>query len=384
MDTDGATGHQLGRADRNQLEQALQLAVERAGRDAAGLAAFPHITRDGAWLVSEHGRWTAGFFVGMLWLASMVEENGGLESRCRDWCRRLAPRADDRTTHDMGFLFEPSFVRGFNITGERELQAVALRAADSLASRYRPLGRFIPAWDPSEGDQAYAGLAIVDTVMNLPLLLWAARVRGESRLDGIGRAVAETIARQHVREDGSTVHVIHHDPADPARVRPDTHQGASATSCWTRGQAWALYGFTRLGVLAGRADWIELAGRLADTFLERMAGASLAPWDFDRAGPGEPRDAAASAIAASGLLELSRAAGHTRYAAAAVGILTGLVKDCLQRDPQAPGLLRHVSVDVPRGSGIDVSTMYGDHYFMEALVKLLRPSLWDLLGCVVW
>jgi unsaturated chondroitin disaccharide hydrolase len=368
-------------SSRNSEDRALELAVHKCLRDAARLPAFPHVTHAGDWLTSEHARWTGGFFVGMLWLAGLLREDPRIFETARAWALRLAPRAADRSTHDMGFLFEPSCVRGYNIMKDEKLRALAVAAGQSLASRFVAKGRYIPAWDPSEGAE-YLALAIVDTVMNLPILCWAARESGEGRLRDIAGQTASTIIAQHIRPDGSTWHVVDHDPATGEVTRRGTHQGAHANSCWSRGQAWTLYGFARMAGLHPAAEIIDAARRTADYFIAQMGTRAVPPWDFDpAAGPG-PVDSAAGAIAASGLLELGRRTGDSRYTRAAESMVRGLIDACIDFDhPDLPGLLMHGTVDYPRRSGVDESIIYGDHFFMEALVKLRRPDLWDILGC---
>ncbi len=364
------------------LDRAFDLGVEKCLRDARTLGAFPHVTRNGRWLISEHGRWTAGFFVGMLWLVSMVAKDSDAADWASSWAKRLAFRASDRSTHDMGFLFEPSFVRGYRATGHEGFRDVAIQAARSLASRFHAQGRFIPAWSPEE-DPSYAALAIVDTIMNVPILIWAGRESGDETLLRVGVETALTIRDQHVREDGATYHVVDHAPKSGAITRKGTHQGAFEGSCWTRGQAWAVYGFTKVGVMLKQAELLETARRLADYFLARLGDAVLPPWDFDRHAKGEPRDSAAGSIAASGLIELGRATGEDAYTKAGRRIAVGLARTCIYFEtPDTHGLLRHGSVDVPRRSGIDESIIYGDHYFMEAIMKLRRPAFWEQLGCV--
>lgn len=346
------------------LARALDFAVARTRENAARLAAFPHATRGGAWLQSEHGRWTAGFWAGLLWMTYLVTRESGGAERAAVWTRRLRPRAQDTSTHDMGFLFEPSCVRGWTITRAPDYREAALTAAASLASRYRPLGRYIPAWDDPPD-----GRTIVDTVMNLSLLFWAHH--GE-----IATAVADTTLREHVRADGSTYHVADFDPGTGTVVRRGTHQGWSDESCWSRGQAWALYGFCRVYRWTNEARFLDAARRLADYFVRRLPPDRLPPWDFD-APPGGPRDTAAGAIAASGLLELDRTSGG--YREAALELLTAL-SGCVATSG-SHGILLHGAADVPRASAVDESLIYGDHYFMEALLKALRPDLWEVLVC---
>ena len=363
------------------VARALALAVDKCLGDAARLPGFPHVTSQGDWLTSEHARWTGGFFVGMLWLAAEVRGDPRLRETACSWALRLAPRAPDCSTHDMGFLFEPSCIRGHRIQPDERLRQLALTAARSLASRFVPAGRYIPAWHPSEGAH-YLALAIVDTVMNLPLLAWAARETGDPRLDQIALQTARTIIDQHLRPDGSTYHVVDHDPVTGAVTHRGTHQGAHDESCWSRGQAWTLYGFTRMSLLYPAADLLSAARSTADHFLARLGDDVIPRWDFDPAGAGGPVDSAAGAIAASGLLALAGRTGEARYQLAGERLVHGLAATCVDfGDPLRPGLLRHGTVDYPRRSGVDESLIYGDHYFMEALVRLCRPELRGILGC---
>ena len=383
-------GYSLGNGDMSTkpptgsgpLDRALELAISKCLRDAGRLPAFPHVTSKGEWLTSEHARWTGGFFVGMLWLAAELRGDPQIRETARSWAMRLAPRAPDRTTHDMGFLFEPSCVRGHNIMPDERLRSLAITAGRSLASRYVSKGRYIPAWDPTEGSQ-YRALAIVDTVMNLPILCWAASESGESRLRDIALQTAMTIMEQHVRPDGAIYHVVDHDPETGTVARRGTHQGAHDNSCWTRGQAWTLYGFTRMAALHPSDAMMAAARKTADYFLQQLGDRTIPPWDFDPDAAGGPVDSAAGAIAASGLLELGRRTGERHYTTSAERIVHGLIAGCVDFEhPERPGLLMHGTVDYPRRSGVDESLIYGDHYFMEALVKLRRPGLWEILGCV--
>ncbi len=363
------------------LDKALELGIAKCLRDADRLPAFPHVTQNGDWLVSEHARWTGGFFVGMLWLAGAIRKDHKIMDTARSWAIRLAPRAKDCSTHDMGFLFEPSCVRGHNIQPDPELRSMAISAGQSLASRYVAKGSYIPAWEASEGAE-YRALAIVDTIMNLPIICWAAKETGDSDLHDIAVHTANTIIQQHIRPDGATYHIVDHDPVSGEATRRGTHQGAHDNSCWTRGQAWTLYGFTRMGAMLQSETMMNTARKTADYFLDKMDGKTVPPWDFDRSDADEPVDSAAGAISASGLIELGRRTGEKAYTQAGERLVHGLIESCVDFDnPDKAGLLMHGTVDYPRRSGVDESIMYGDHYFMEALVKLRHPELWDILAC---
>lgn len=369
------------------LEDAYGYALTVVERLLRELDEFPHTTSEGRWRVSGHGRWTAGFWVGLIWLLYLERRDERVRQAASDWLNRLAPRQWDTTTHDMGFLFEPSFVRGYCISSEPAYRATAVQAARSLATRFHEPGDYIQAWDERE-DPVHRGRTIVDTVMNLPLLIWATEVTGEAGFADVASRVADTTARHHVREDGSTYHVVDFDPVTGRVVRATTHQGYADESCWSRGQAWALYGFCKLFLLTRETRWRDVSRRLADFFLAHLPPDQLPYWDFrlpDLAG--EPRDSAAAAIAASGLLDLATcvdAADAARYRTGGERLLTALAGTCLSRDVTGQqGILLHGTVDKPRNSAVDESIIYGDHFFVEALTKLLRPerrSLLDTIG----
>lgn len=365
------------------LDATISAAIDRVMLDARSLDSFPHVTREGAWMTSEHGRWTAGFFVGEIWLSYFVRRVPEAKSLALAWSRRLLPRAIDTSTHDMGFLFEPSYVRGFKITGDDALARTALLAARSLATRFRRVGEYIPAWEAEE-DPSYTNLSIVDTVMNLPILAWAGRYSGDAPLAAVATVTAETIRRQHIRGDATTIHTVDHDAATGWPTTPGTHQGASPDSTWSRGQAWALHGFTRMAGITGQRRDIHTATSLAERYLSMTGTDPIPPWDFSRAGALEPRDSAAAAIAASGLLELAWLTHEPEFQQAGTIILAALAERAAVRDPDIRGILTHGAVDVPRGSGIDTSIIYGDHFYLEALIKLRYGEEAMGLGAVDW
>lgn len=358
--------------------QALDYCVEKTRLNLGRLDAFPHWTRDGVWRTSEHGRWTAGFWVGIVWLAYLRSGDPALLAAAEEWTERLEFRKTDTTTHDMGFLFYPSFVRGYLVTGDRYYRDVALLAAESMVTRYHEPGSYIQAWDEAE-NPIHRGRTIVDTVMNLPFLLWAAEEANEPRYREIALQVAETTARYHVRPDGSTYHVVDFDPETGEAVRFTTHQGLHAESFWTRGQAWAIYGFATMARMTGRDDFRAVADRTADFFMRHAPSDVPPPWDFAAEGADQPRDAAAGAIAADGLLDLAMSAPdegeRSQRDAQAHGLLDALIATSIEGGEGAPhGLLLHGTADRPRDSGIEVSLIYGDHYFFESLFRVVDPA----------
>ncbi|MEZ4562216.1 MAG: glycoside hydrolase family 88 protein [Thermomicrobiales bacterium] len=197
---------------------ALDACVATTRRNLARLDGFPYWTEQGRWLTEQRGRWTGGHWLGIIWMAYLRSGDPALLDAAYAWSRRLEPRKTDTTTHDMGFLFYPSFVRGYRLTGDPYFREVALTAAESLTTRFNPNGGYLQAWDDT-GKPENQGRTIVDTAMNLPFLLWAAGETGDRRYSEIALRVADTTAAHHVRPDGSTFHVVDFDPATGQAVR---------------------------------------------------------------------------------------------------------------------------------------------------------------------
>lgn len=350
------------------------------------LSDFPYATRGGVWQTTRpdelgfmpaHGSWTVGFTPGLLWLAHRASGRHEYAEEALDRCRRFLARKDDDTTHDLGFVFYPSYVQGYQITGEAWLRDGALQAARTLARRFNPAGRFLRAWGPLDTDER-AGETTIDAMMNLALLYWAAEAAGEPQLAEIATAHAETSSRTLVRPDGSTYHVYHFDPRSGQPLHGSTHQGYADSSTWPRGQAWGIYGFARSARQAGRPDFLRVAERLADYFLRRLPQDGVPFWDFDDPSiPAAPRDSSAGAIAASGLLELARneddPSAAARYRQAAIELLTALWERASSRgQPEQQGILLHGTWHRRAGFAVDESLIFGEYYFMEALAKALE------------
>ena len=338
---------------------------------------FPFFTVDGRWETVADGGWVGGFWPGILWLA--YERTGDIRYKewALKWTHLLAPRQHDTGTHDIGVIFYTSYVAGYRITGEKALRDVALTAADSLLRRFNERGGFIQAWGPI-GDEKLAGRTIVDTMIVLPLLWWAHDETGEARYYHAAFEHALTTMRVHVRPDGSTAHVAELDPRTGALLRQTTHQGYSDSSCWSRGQAWGIYGFAIAYREAGREDFLETAEKLADYFIAHLPEDYVPYWDFQAPNiPHEVKDSSAAAIAASGLLELASleldGEKAESYEDAALKILRSLTENYLTKgEPSRAGLLLHGCYNKPGGVAVDSSLIWGDYFYVESLTKIER------------
>lgn len=317
--------------------------------------------------------WTSGFFPGSLWY--LFEATG--DTRWRDAATRYTARvesAKDLTrTHDVGFILTTSFGNGLRLTNDPHYRDVLRAGAATLSTRFNPTVGSIRSWDNSK----WGFPVIIDNLMNLELLLWAAKDTDTPKWRQIAEIHADTTLRNHFRPDGSTFHVVDYDPANGQVRSRATHQGTSDQSAWARGQAWALYGCTMLYRETKKPAYLAQARKTAAFILNhpRLPADKVPYWDFDAPDiPQAPRDTSAAAIICSGLLELSGFVGPeeaAQYRAVAIQQLRSLSSPAYRAPLGENGcfLLLHATANFPQHSDIDVPISYADYYFLEALLR---------------
>lgn len=355
---------------------------------------FPQVTSpDGRWVLLpaslsagysgsawSHGNWFCGFWVGLL-LTSWLHTG---EAKFLGWARErmclVAQRAQDPNTHDIGFIFDSSAVPAYDITGEPWYAQIALQAADKLRSRLvtTPRGAYLASWGPLSDPRGRSASAI-DTMANLSLLYWAANHADDGSYRLAAEAHAAMTAAAFVRPDDSTYHAVEYDVTTGARKRGYTFQGAADESAWSRGQAWAIYGYVNTARETGKRAWLDLAERLANYYVRRLAGRQVPPWDFDAKGAdAEIKDTAAAAVVSSALIELARLhpdpAKASRWRECGIAMLDALCRDEFAYDPAQRGLLRNSCYSKPHNEGVDGATMFGDFFFAEALCRVMLPG----------
>lgn len=340
---------------------------------------------------NEIGNWTSSFFTGMALLAFEATR----DPHFLHHTERLAPAYRDKllvhgmdTMHDLGFLYSLYSVALHRITGAEAHRAVGLYAADALAGRFHPGGGFLQAWGRMDDRHTeYRGLAIIDCLMNLPLLFWASRETGSARYLDIAVRHADTTLRHFVRADDSVFHAYRFDPGTGAPLAGDNYCGFDTGSHWARGTTWAIYGFALAHRHTCDPRYLDASRRIAHRYLSLLDADLVPVWDF-RLPEDQPRlrDASAAAVAVCGLDELARhCPGEPAFAAAAERILKRLcAPDLLDAGDSCRGLLRNAQVGAGRIEGRNayrarnVYTSWGDYYLMEALARRLRglPGYW--------
>ncbi len=332
----------------------------------------PMYTVGGRWN-QEGERWTPwceGFYPGIFWLVYKHTGSTLWRRRAEEYTRPLEPRQHDRNVHDLGFLFFSTYFRWYRLTGDPALRDVLIQAGRTLALRRQKGGYLASFIGPHS--------LFIDIMMNVGITLWAANATGDVALRQIALEHCRTTQRYLVRPDGSTMHEGIFDVDTGAFLRPGTHQGWNPDSCWSRGLAWAIYGFTAVHRLSGEAEFLDTARRCAAYYLRHSPPGLVPLWDYDIPADG-PRlwDSSAGAIAASGLWDLAEAvsdlAERDRYQQASRTILQTLCSDqfLARSRPEWEGILLHAVYHYHKGLGVDESVAWGDHFFVEALVKAL-------------
>ncbi|TKI04316.1 glycoside hydrolase family 88 protein [Martelella alba] len=338
----------------------------------------------GIYPLTDNVEWTTSFWTGQLWLAweitGQAEYRQAAEKQVRSFGERIAARRDT-DTHDLGFLYTLSCVSAWRLTGNRQARGFALLAAEALLERYHAKARIIQAWGDLQ-DCRQAGRMIIDCNLNLPLLYWASQQTGDSRFADAARAHVGQAARFLVRPDASTWHTFYMDVATGEPRFGDTQQGYADDSCWSRGQAWGIYGFLLSYLYTGDRRLVALSQRLANYFLNRLPDDQVCYWDLALSGNGVLRDSSAAAIAVCGLLELVKHLPVTdpdraTYQERALQMMQSLIRFYRVR-PGSPeqGLLKHAVYHLAGGKGVDECCSWGDYFYVEALTRLTQS--WSL------
>ena len=321
--------------------------------------------------------WCAGFWPGVLWYDYEYTKDKQVLEEAENFTHSLKflshiPAYD----HDLGFLVFCSYGNGYRLTKNPAYKQVILDTADTLATLFNPIVGTILSWPREVEPRNWPHNTIMDNMINLEMLFWAAKNGGNPYLYDIAVSHADKTMKSQFRPDYTSYHVAVYDTITGNLIKGVTHQGYADSTMWARGQAWAIYGYTVVYRETKDPKYLDFAQKVTDVYLDRLPEDKVPYWDFDDPSiPNAPRDASAGAVVASALLELSTYLPNgtgKRYKDAAIAMLTSLSSDSYQSGESKPSFLLHSVGHWPNHSEIDASIIYADYYYIEALLRLKR------------
>lgn len=357
--------------DAEKQTKVMLLSVPAAKGDRTDLVS-PRTIDSGKLKLVASRDWTSGFFPGVLWFLYQYTGKQEWLTQAKTYTANIEKEKTNAGTHDMGFKVYCSLGTGYRLTKDAAYREVIIQSAKTLSTRFNPTVGCIRSWDHHKDVWGFP--VIIDNMMNLELLFEATRLTGDSSFYKIAVTHANTTMKNHFRPDYSSYHVVDYDTATGAVVKKNTHQGYSHESAWSRGQAWALYGYTMCFRYTNNPVYLQQAMHIASFMLNhpRMPKDLVPYYDFDAPEiPNAPRDASAAAVIASALYELSGYSKNGKlYSNTADKIVTNLTKSYRSPIGQNFGfILLHSTGSKPSNSEVDVPLNYADYYYLEALLR---------------
>lgn len=329
--------------------------------------------------------WTTGFWTGMIWLAYQFTG----DERFRDTAVWQSHDFDYRIKnrivvdhHDMGFLYSPSCVAAYKITGDEIAKNAAILAAENLCGRFHKEAGFIQAWGSTDGNENYR--LIIDCLLNIPLLYWASKVTDDDKYSKIATTHLHTALDTVIRDDYTTFHTYYFDRKTNLPDHGETHQGYSNDSIWARGQAWGIYGIALSYKNTGDTSLIEKFVNVTNVFIDHLPSDNVPAWDMIFTDTKTQKDTSAAAVAVCGILEMARLCDfeEEEYFIQKANEMMDALSNYYVTDiePKSTGILSHGVYAYPQGLGIDECNLWGDYYYMEALMLMNNPQ-WESFWC---
>jgi hypothetical protein len=329
---------------------------------------------DGTIIAGKSRQWTSGFFPGTLWQLASQTQSPSIIKAAEQWTSFVEKEKWDDHTHDLGFKVNSAFGKMDLVKPSANNKEIIIQASKTLIDRFIPKVGSIRSWD--FGRERWQFPVIIDNMMNLEMLFDATEFSEDSIYYDVAHKHGHTTLKNHFRADHSSYHVIDYDTLTGEVRNRHTHQGLNHESSWSRGQAWGLYGFAMAYDRTGDRAFFDQASNIASFFFNHpnLPEDMIPYWDFDASNiPDEPKDASAAAVAAVGLMKLAKydTENRVKYMEWVDTILSSLGSPEYQSDA-VPFLLDHSTGSVPGDFEIDVPIVYGDFYYVEALITRLN------------
>ena len=344
---------------------------------------YPYTTIDGKYdnLNIFPFSWTSGFWGGFMWLLYLETGKDEYKKRAIKCSERMnealakVENYDCLDNHDLGFVFLPTCVAHYRILGDENARIRGLHAASMLAGRFNLNGKYIRAWRNGILSPETRGYAIIDCLLNLPLLYWASDTYEDNRFALFAKAHADTVVKEFIKPDGSVYHIVNFD-TETGRVKEYPRgQGYESGSSWSRGQAWGVYGFMMSYIHIKDEKYLNASKGIADYIIKNMGNRTIVPSDYMQPDSPEIVDASASAITACGMLELAKYLDDgEKYEEFAMKLLKGLYEDCDFSDKNQAIIMSATEMYHGNGTNHHIPIIYSEYFLIEALMKCIDKT----------
>jgi len=334
---------------------------------------FPMYTMNGKWKHDSETwtNWCEGFLGGQLWILFQNNQDHWWFEQAERYSRLIENRKTDRDVHDLGFLFNSTWKRWYDLTGDEKINQVVIEAGRTLALRFQEKGQYLCSFIAPNS-------LFIDIMMNVGIIFYAAQQTNDEKLYKIANQHSLTTLKRLVRNDGSAAHEGIFDTENGEFLKQSTHQGWRSDSSWARGLAWALYGFGTVYTFTKEDRYLKASEACANFYIHRTPKHGIPPNDWDEPSPVTPYESSAAAIAASGmwnLATLTRDPSQKRlYRDYSLKIIDTLTNSEFLAFETAgwEGILKHGIYHQKKGLGVDESVMWGDYFFIEAVSKVIN------------
>lgn len=367
---------------KEEVEKAINLAIEQL---LININYFKHnfptpATKDNVYPIMDNTEWTNAFWTGCLWLAYEYTNREEFLKLAQTNNLSFLERVNNNIEldhHDLGFLYTPSCMAEWKLLKTPTSREASIKAANKLIERYQEKGGFIQAWGELGKKEDYR--LIIDCLLNIQLLFFASEETGDKKYRDIALNHFYASANNVIRDDASAYHTFYFDPLTGNPVRGVTRQGYSDDSSWARGQSWGIYGIPLTYRFLKDPRLIMLFKGMTNYFINRLPKDYVSYWDLIFGdGSDHSRDSSATAIAVCGIHEMLKHLPETDenkvvYKNAMHTMLRSLMDNYANREikPGAP-LLHHGVYSWHSGKGVDEGNIWGDYYYLEALIRFYK------------
>ncbi|MER0123166.1 glycoside hydrolase family 88 protein [Streptococcus sp. ZJ93] len=365
-----------------EVEQAIQRVIDQLQLNLDYFQEkFPTpATSQNVYPIMDNTEWTNGFWTGELWLAYEYSQNEQFQALAHKNVLSFLDRVNKRIEldhHDLGFLYTPSCMSEFKLNGNKQALEASLKAADKLMERYQEKGGFIQAWGKLGKKEDYR--LIIDCLLNIQLLFFAYKETGKQEYYDVAYNHFYASINTVVRDDASSYHTFYFDPETGLPVKGVTRQGYSDDSSWARGQSWGIYGIPLTYRFLKDENCFGAFKGVTNYFLNRLPKDFVSYWDLIFSdGSGHARDSSATAIAVCGIHEMLKYLPETdedkqHYKYAMHAMLRSLIENYANKQAVPGGAnLLHGVYSWHSGKGVDEGNIWGDYYYLEALMRFYK------------